>query len=405
MKFLDDRGYQFLKHKFSEPNIFLVLDNANYEIRHSNFLKWLLDPNEIHGHGDLFLVEFLQRVGCKFDDTHKVQLKREYHGIDLLMLDESVAIAIENKTKTQDSAGQLEKYRELMNKHFPKHQHHYIYWTVKGEAPLDAKEAKHWKTYSHQDFVRVLAKASNQLQNTKAKSYIQDYVEALQLNLLPKSDYADLAKGLVAKYRDEFNEAFTDTSDPRLRKSESKFDLKDLKTLDFLERYSSFIRGNGFFSREKPFYEAFERACVSAGCYVIPLGPSQTTYFAFLPVHLQQTLFPDATKESIVFNFNFRFEPPNKLRFTFGVPKDRAINQDLRRIVLSNVDEFHKRFPAYKPKGRVGTIDVGILTKAIVFDPMGVDAGRINHHVAEMFERDVSSFVVDVSDLLQEILK
>lgn len=406
-QFKKDDAYKSLRLKFSEPNIFLVLDNANYEIRHSNFLKWVLDPNETHGHGDYFLVEFLKRIKCEFGETNKVHLKREHHGIDLLIWNESVAIAIENKTKTQDSDGQLRKYREVMEKDFSreKYQHHYIYWTVKGERPLDTKEAQHWKTYSHLDFVEVLATACGQLQNTKAKSYVQDYIDALQLNVLPESNYTALAKELVAKYRDEFNEAFTDTSDARSKRFESKFDRKDLRTLAFLERYSSFIRGNGFFSREKPFYEAFERACSSAGCYVIPLGPKQTTYFAFLPVHFQRTLFPAATKESIVFSFNFRFKPPDNLSFTFGVPKERTVNQDLRRIVLDNADEFHKRFPSQKPRGPVGAMDVGILTKAIVFDPMGVDAGKINHYVAEMFERDVNKFVADVSDLLKQILK
>ena len=38
-----------------EVNIFDVLKVTNAEIRHSNILAWLLDPNENHGIGDSLL--------------------------------------------------------------------------------------------------------------------------------------------------------------------------------------------------------------------------------------------------------------------------------------------------------------------------------------------------------------
>jgi hypothetical protein len=45
-----------------EVNIFDVLKVTNAEIRHSNILAWLLDPNENHGIGDSFLKEFIMNV-------------------------------------------------------------------------------------------------------------------------------------------------------------------------------------------------------------------------------------------------------------------------------------------------------------------------------------------------------
>ena len=403
-QFAKDEAYQSLRHKFSYPNIFLVLDNANYEIRHSNFLKWLLDPNEIHGHGDLFLVEFLQRVGCKFDDTSKVQLAREYHGIDLLILDESVAIAIENKTKTQDSVGQLEKYRELMKKDFPKHQHHYIYWTVKGEAPLDAKEATHWKTYSHLDFVGVLARGSDQLQNTKAKSYIQDYVEALQLNLLPESDYTTLGKALVARHRKEFGEVFLAVSDRNPKKSTVGFDAPDVATLRFLARNSSFVKGKGFFSPEKPFLKAFEKSLEVFGYRPTPRGPKQSTYLGFLPNDLWAVCYRAGSLDLKAFAFSFRYFDKKYLDLTFGVDAPCPENKLLRDTVLAHTNVFHKSgfgIPAKNP----GEKHVGILKLKIPFDPMAVDASEIDQYVADIFDRDVKHFVNGVSKLLQEILK
>ena len=46
-------------------NIFTALGVVNNEIRHSNFLSWLLSPNESHGLGDYFLALFLRRVSLK----------------------------------------------------------------------------------------------------------------------------------------------------------------------------------------------------------------------------------------------------------------------------------------------------------------------------------------------------
>ena len=49
-----------LTRKASKINIFDVLKISRTEIRHSNMLDWLLDPNENHGFGDAVLRRFIQ---------------------------------------------------------------------------------------------------------------------------------------------------------------------------------------------------------------------------------------------------------------------------------------------------------------------------------------------------------
>ena len=47
---------EYHKAQQDQPfNLFDVLRNADYEIRHSNVLAWLLDPGRNHGLGDRFL--------------------------------------------------------------------------------------------------------------------------------------------------------------------------------------------------------------------------------------------------------------------------------------------------------------------------------------------------------------
>ncbi|GAI30736.1 unnamed protein product, partial [marine sediment metagenome] len=46
-------------------NIFTALNLVNNEIKHSNFLSWLMNPNESHGLGDYFLNSFLKKISFK----------------------------------------------------------------------------------------------------------------------------------------------------------------------------------------------------------------------------------------------------------------------------------------------------------------------------------------------------
>ena len=82
-------------------NIFNALKLQNNEIRHSNFLAWIMTPYESHKLGDYFLKEFLKSAikeyslntdislslkdiaFLKFDDA---EIRREYKNIDLLIV-------------------------------------------------------------------------------------------------------------------------------------------------------------------------------------------------------------------------------------------------------------------------------------------------------------------------------
>ena len=46
-------------------NIFDALNMVNYEIRHSIFLSWLMNPQENHGLKDYFLKSFLKAIALK----------------------------------------------------------------------------------------------------------------------------------------------------------------------------------------------------------------------------------------------------------------------------------------------------------------------------------------------------
>ena len=80
-KLLKDEDFDKLDLGLKNPNIFQILRITKNEIRHSNFLSWLLDPYESHKLGDIFLKRFLREVfsSDKFLEIDQVDVE----GMDL----------------------------------------------------------------------------------------------------------------------------------------------------------------------------------------------------------------------------------------------------------------------------------------------------------------------------------
>lgn len=64
-KLLLDKSFNELKERCSKINVFEILNLTRAEIRHSRMLCWLLDPEENHGMGDLFLRNILKNIDKK----------------------------------------------------------------------------------------------------------------------------------------------------------------------------------------------------------------------------------------------------------------------------------------------------------------------------------------------------
>ena len=62
---IDDPRFQAYHRELLKPrefNTFDVLQYADYEIRHSNVLAWLLRPGDTHGIGARFLKWFVDQI-------------------------------------------------------------------------------------------------------------------------------------------------------------------------------------------------------------------------------------------------------------------------------------------------------------------------------------------------------
>src|SRR5574337_738498 len=95
---VNNRDLTELEDLIAEFNIFEALGIVRQELRHSDFLSFLLNPAERHGIGDYFLKSFLIRVLNDADsspieidiiDLNDAVVERETQHIDILIYDDA----------------------------------------------------------------------------------------------------------------------------------------------------------------------------------------------------------------------------------------------------------------------------------------------------------------------------
>jgi len=243
-KLLNNPDFDRLELELRTPNIFEILGVSRTEIRHSNFLSWLLDPNGTHGLGKLFLVKFLRDLtaceNAKLDvfeieklNFDNVELKREWknpnvkleskkeRSIDLLIIFNNHVICIENKIGTQDSKQQLENYKEIVDKTFEKHEKEnridYIYLTPAGDDPNDKEQRNDWVSYSYDKIIKqiesVLEVYGKSL-NSGIYQYIFDYVTIFKRKIMQEGTEAnELANKIYRNHKKLFDFVFENKPD------------------------------------------------------------------------------------------------------------------------------------------------------------------------------------------------
>jgi hypothetical protein len=134
-------------------NIFEALGAVHQEVRHSDFLSFLLNPRQNHGLGDLFVKRLLQEAIAQADfsqpitpidldiwDLDDIDVRREWQSIDILILDDlhQMAVIIENKIYSGEHDDQLNRYRRLVKQHYPCYRNLGLFLTPEGEGASEA---------------------------------------------------------------------------------------------------------------------------------------------------------------------------------------------------------------------------------------------------------------------------
>ena len=175
---------KYLKRK-QTFNIFTVLRLENYEIRHSNFLAWLLDPKQTHGLGDTFLKKFIEKVNSKLKNkkiTYKggenIKVYREQDNIDILVFDikNDFLILIENKINSKQHDNQLDRYASLLNIKFDDFANKIkIYLKPQNDEIIP----EDYDYLSYKDVLDVITDIMNYVQNPEVKIFLEHYLKVL----------------------------------------------------------------------------------------------------------------------------------------------------------------------------------------------------------------------------------
>lgn len=208
-----------LETKIGRFNIFDALGVVNAELRHSNFLAWLLDPAESHGLGGLFLRAILMDLLRKTPNEQRlfspikldggelqgIEVRREWRNIDLLITCEnpSFAIAIENKIGSREHSDQLARYQKTIDESdeltkFTQKQ--FVYLTKAGDEPSE----EDWTIYSYADLYQVLKKvrsASGEQMGDDVRSFLDHYLRLIGSRFMDDPDITSLCKEIYKNHR------------------------------------------------------------------------------------------------------------------------------------------------------------------------------------------------------------
>ena len=219
-----------LEHKIGGLNIFSILKTESAEIRHSNVLAWLIDPNGNHGLDTLFAEIFFVNISnalkgnepfiskLLLNGIDDIIVYREKDNIDILIVSKKTSqiILIENKTGSVLHSDQLSKYEE-------KGAEQYVYYD-KLLLYLDSNQDFNGQIGSWQyvDYSIVKSSLEYVLEtnlNTKLEIILKDYLTIIRRNLMNEIDIEtqELCDGIYSKYREVFDFIIANKSNKKVQ--------------------------------------------------------------------------------------------------------------------------------------------------------------------------------------------
>jgi hypothetical protein len=205
-----------LESRIGRFNIFDALGIARVEIRHSNFLAFILDPAESHGQGPIFpkavLMDLLKQappelrplspIDLDGADLRGVEVKREWKNIDLLITckEPRFAVVIENKVGAGEHSNQLSRYERIMKDYHPDLRALYVFLTPDGDEPSEDS----WHPYTYADIHRVLTRIRQMHQNAigdDVRVFLDHYLELLGTRFMKDQELDELCQRIYKNHR------------------------------------------------------------------------------------------------------------------------------------------------------------------------------------------------------------
>ena len=239
---LQNDDLEKLESLIAEFNVFETLDAVRAEIRHSNMLAWLMNPNANHGLGDQFLRLFLKYLFANNRDAIKseltlfdievfnlddIEIRREWNRIDLLIISEAnkLVVVIENKVGTDEHGDQLNRYFRVVSKEFAEYHKLFVFLTPESLTPSD--EAN-WIIFDYSSIYSTLRRLLESRKNSLSESvydFINQYCIILRRYIMPGSEIEEICRKIYQKHQQALDLIFQYKPDIELEVSEIVQDL------------------------------------------------------------------------------------------------------------------------------------------------------------------------------------
>ena len=216
----DNPEFESLSARLSQFNVFRALNIEKVEIRHSNVLAWLLDPDESHGFSDIVFRRLLSNILLMSDKTIKglsaakvelldisdIEVLREWKNIDILIIDRfnKIILFFENKIYSGESTRQLVKYKRIVELEFPQFTIIPVFLTLTGQESSD-KDAQDYISYSHIQLYSILDRLFLRRKSQLAEPvrvFMQHYLDTLRRLTMQDEELTNLCKTIYRKHRE-----------------------------------------------------------------------------------------------------------------------------------------------------------------------------------------------------------
>ncbi|WP_208099195.1 PD-(D/E)XK nuclease family protein [Nostoc sp. 106C] len=217
---IDNEELDYLESKLTQFNIFEAIGVVRQEIRHSNFLAFLLNPSQNHRLDDIFLKQFLKRVlldtnkptninyppissvDIDIADLTDAEVKREWQNIDIFIHSpcNKLVCAIENKVDSGEHSDQLERYRTIIDNQYSNYRKILIYLTPEGRKPSD----DNWRIYKYSNLAEIIdsiCKSYKSILGADVYTLITHYSTLIRRHIMSDSEVAELCRKIYCKHK------------------------------------------------------------------------------------------------------------------------------------------------------------------------------------------------------------
>lgn len=222
---VNNHNLEILESHIKVFNPFRILKIENYEIRHSNVLAWLLNPNENHGLNDYFLKKVISQIILENEETFNQRInlldihlaefgdsivRREEHNIDILLISKrnKILLIIENKIHSKESKYQLTNYVNYAKNTYHDYTLIPILLTKTGDEPENNDE---FGIFSHESIHRLISETlslKREYLTSELASFIDFYLKTLEKTLGMNEDLKELCLKIYNEHKEAIDLIF-----------------------------------------------------------------------------------------------------------------------------------------------------------------------------------------------------